>query len=209
MKPFRINFFPVGIIETNCILIQLREHSRLYIIDPGGEGDRILSRINEFQYDDAVILLTHAHFDHIHAAGQVARALQAPVYLNPPDAGIYRSPLNEYPPYLTAATDLPDTVWPLEDPEIEVIPCPGHTPGGVAYYFRNAGVVCSGDTLFYMSVGRSDFPGGDFSALMVSVRERLFHLPGNTRVLPGHGAETSISFETAHNPYTNDDGIKQ
>ena len=153
-------------------------------------------------YDEAVILFTHAHVDHISAAGAVANALHiAKVYLNPADKPIYYSPGNTVGNYIPAAEDLPDTTWPPEDPRMLVLPCPGHSTGGVSYYFPEIDTVFSGDTLFFSSIGRTDLPGGSEKQLLDSVHKQLFNLPDDTRVVPGHGPFTSIGYEKKNNPY--------
>ena len=192
----------VGLLEVNCCLVQLPDSRTLYIIDPGGDWKLIEAESRSFDYDEAVILFTHAHVDHIAAAGDIADALNIRrVYLNPADRFIYYSPSNTVGNFLPAAEDLPDTTWPLNDPRIQTIPCPGHSPGGAAYYFPELATVFSGDTLFYESIGRADLPGGDEDVLVASVRSRLFMLPDDTRVVPGHGPFTSIGFERKNNPY--------
>lgn len=198
-----VRVLPVGPIGTNCVLIRPPDSGILYVIDPGGDAEKILSAAGRIAHDSARILLTHGHVDHISAAGVVAAAEGIScVYLHPGDAELYASPENEFPPYLPYAENLPPAHWPPpEDGAFSVIACPGHTPGGSAFYFQEMALVASGDSLFYLSVGRTDFPGGNFNNLMDTLKNRLLHLPGGTRVIPGHGEETNISFEAAHNPY--------
>ncbi|MBQ9500860.1 MAG: MBL fold metallo-hydrolase [Lentisphaeria bacterium] len=202
MPDYPFNTVIVGLLEVNCNLVQLPGSRTLYIIDPGGDWKLIESESRKFDYDEAVILFTHAHVDHISGAGEIADALNIRrVYLNPDDKFIYYSPSNTVGGYIPAAEDLPDTIWPPNDPRMQVILCPGHSPGGVSYYFPEIATVFSGDTLFYESIGRTDLPGGDQDALESTVRTRLFTLPDDTRVVPGHGPFTSIGFERKNNPY--------
>ena len=201
-----VRILPVGMLETNCVLVRLPGSPVLYVVDPGADADRILRAVRTFQeVSEYRILLTHAHFDHIGAAGSIARALNVPcVFLAPQDEPIYHSPDNCMLPYVPAAEDLPE-VKPFppaaELPGMSVLPCPGHSPGGSAFYFPALQTVLSGDSLFYQSIGRTDFPGGDAETLLRSVREQLFTLPADTRVVPGHGAETTIGFEKRYNPF--------
>lgn len=192
----------VGLLEVNCCLVRLPSSRTLYVIDPGGDWKLIEAEAKSFDYDEAVILFTHAHVDHISAAGAVADALHVTkVYLNPADKPIYYSPGNTVGNYIPAAENLPDTIWPPEDPRMLVLPCPGHSPGGAAYYFPELDTVFSGDTLFFSSIGRTDLPGGSEKQLLDSVRKQLFNLPDDTRVVPGHGPFTSIGYEKKNNPY--------
>ena len=192
----------VGLLEVNCCLVLLPGSRTLYVIDPGGDWKLIRTEAKSFDFDEAVILFTHAHVDHIAAAGALAADLRITrAYLNPADKPIYYSKGNTIGNYIPAAEDLPDTIWPPDDPRMQVLPCPGHSPGGSAYYFPELNTVFSGDTLFFASIGRTDLPGGDEDALADSVRNRLFKLPDDTRVVPGHGPFTSIGYEKKNNPF--------
>ena len=195
----------VGPIDENCHLVYLEAARRLYVIDPGAEAGRIVGAAAKFPaFDDARILLTHAHVDHIGAVGAVARELKASrVMLDPEDEMIYRSPYNEIPPILPAANDLPETTDFITNGEFKVLRVPGHTPGGCAFLFEDDGksVLFSGDTLFAGSVGRTDLPGGDWETLLDSIRRELLPLPQETPVFPGHGGSTTIGEEKTQNPY--------
>ena len=195
----------VGPIDENCYLAYIERSRRLYVIDPGADAGRIVAAAAKFPaFDDARIILTHAHVDHIGAVGEVARRLKASrVMLDPGDETIYRSPYNEIPPILPAARDLPETTDFITDGEFEVLRVPGHTPGGCAFLFGDGGknVLFSGDTLFAGSVGRTDLPGGDWETLLDSIRRELLPLPPETPVFPGHGGSTTIGEEKTQNPY--------
>jgi len=201
----RMMSLSVGPIDENCYLVHLDAPRRLYVIDPGADPERIAdaaSRLPDF--DEARILLTHAHVDHIGAVGEVARLLKASrVMLDPADAAIYRSPYNEIPPILPAARGLPETADFAPEGDFTVLRVPGHTPGGCAFLFEDGerrALFC-GDTLFAGSVGRTDLPGGDWDTLIGSIRRELLPLPPETRVFPGHGCATTIGEEKAQNPY--------
>ena len=202
MPDYPFNTVIVGLLEVNCNLVQLPGSRILYVIDPGGDWKLIQAEAKTFDFDEAVILFTHAHVDHIAAAGAIADALHvARAYLNPADKPIYYSKGNTIGNYIPAAENLPDTVWPPEEPRMRTIPCPGHSPGGSAYYFPELDTVFSGDTLFFESIGRTDLPGGSEKQLLDSVHKQLFNLPDDTIVVPGHGPSTSIGFEKKNNPY--------
>jgi len=205
MTKMHISSLAVGPIDENCYLVHLETPRRLYVIDPGADAARIVEAARRLpEFDEARILLTHAHVDHIGAAGEVARILKASrVMLDPADLALYRSPFNAIPPVLPAARDLPETADFAPDGDFAVLRVPGHTPGGCAFLFEDGGdrFLFCGDTLFAGSVGRTDLPGGDWETLMESIRRELFPLPPETRVFPGHGGATTIGNEKTQNPY--------
>lgn len=202
-----ITVIPVGILGTNCILVKNPGSNVLYIIDPGGEGDKILQTIrqNYPECKEFRILLTHAHADHILAVGAVAKVLSAPVFIHPQDHALYFSPDNQFPPYLYAAKDLPEPskIFPPDDSDIQTIYTPGHTPGGCSYYFPELKTLFAGDTLFCESIGRTDFPGGNYNTLIQSIQTLFKTIPGSTTVISGHGENTTIDHEMQFNPYLN------
>ncbi len=199
----QIRTIAVGMLDTNCYLVWLTEERFLYVVDPGADAGNILAQVGSHPFDDAAILLTHAHVDHILALAEVRRGLRgAPVYLNAGDEEMYRSPDNSLEPYISAAVDLPPTVSGLANaPGLRILPAPGHSRGGSMFYFPADGVLFSGDTLFAGSVGRTDLPGGDWRTLQKTIRDRILSLPKETRVYPGHGPSTTVERELAGNPY--------
>ena len=168
-KPFAT--VVVGAFEVNCYLVPSPDKKTLYIIDPGGDAQDIIAAASAFSCQKAVILLTHCHADHIGAVGEVAKRLNiTELYIDPADSAMYASPANCFPPYLPAAENLlTPSEWPPQTPDFEILHTPGHTPGGVCYYFREYNALFTGDTLFRASVGRTDFPGGDTATLMESI----------------------------------------
>jgi glyoxylase-like metal-dependent hydrolase (beta-lactamase superfamily II) len=186
--------FAVGPFEENCSIYSG------YIIDPGAEPERIIEELDG--QTPRAILLTHAHFDHIGAIASLqTRWPELPVVVHPEDAKIITHPLNNFPPDYPPAPMPRNVVWTPEAIEgCTVIETPGHTPGGVCYWFEAGKVLFSGDTLFNFSVGRTDLPGGDMPTLMASLR-KLTALPEDTLVVPGHGALTTIGVEKDGNPF--------
>ena len=200
-KPFAT--VVVGAFEVNCYLVPSPDKKTLYIIDPGGDAQDIIAAASAFSCQKAVILLTHCHADHIGAVGEVAKKLNiTELYIDPADSAMYASPANCFPPYLPAAENLlTPSEWPPQTPDFEILHTPGHTPGGVCYYFREYNALFTGDTLFRASVGRTDFPGGTTATLMESISGRLMTLPDSLEIYPGHGYPSTIGFEKQNNPY--------
>ena len=186
----------VGPYEVNCSI--LSDGGRAWIVDPGQEAGRIADLLARKGLVPAAILLTHAHFDHIGAVpGLLAAFPGLPVFVGerdvpmmPPDYPPVKRPANlrAIPASEHAAT--------LEGLDAEIVETPGHTPGGVCYYFPGERLLLSGDTLFAGSVGRTDLPGGDMPTLVASLK-RLAALPDDTLVIPGHGPHTTIGAEKA------------
>ncbi len=200
-KPFAT--VVVGAFEVNCYLVPSPDKKTLYIIDPGGDAQDIIATASAFSYEKAVILLTHCHADHIGAVGEVAKKLHiTELYIDPADSVMYASPANCFLPYLPASKNLlAPSQWPPQTSDFEILHTPGHTPGGVCYYFREYNALFTGDTLFRASVGRTDFPGGDTAVLMESISSRLMTLPDSLEIYPGHGYPSTIGFEKQNNPY--------
>lgn len=189
----------VGSFEVNCSLLYADNHT--WIIDPGAEAERIIAQLEQDGRIPDAILLTHAHFDHIGGVPSLQQRFPAlPVYVHPNDVPAFTHPLNQMPP------DYPPIDRPANVRDArtftgaEVIETPGHTPGGVCYLFKGENLLCSGDTLFAGSIGRTDLPGGDMLTLMSSL-EKLKELPPATTVIPGHGPYTTIGHELAGNPF--------
>ena len=192
----------VGGFEVNCSI--LNENGKAWIVDPGQEADRIIDTLAKKGLEPAAVLLTHAHFDHIGAIpGLLEKFPGLPVYVHEKDTPMFGHPLNqlppEYPPFAK-----PKNIANLNSLDslegLEILETPGHTPGGVCYYFPEDKLLLSGDTLFAGSVGRTDLPGGDMATLMDSLR-KLTALPDDTLVIPGHGPHTTIAAEKRGNPF--------
>ena len=192
----------VGGFEVNCSI--LSENGKAWIVDPGQEANRIVDLLAKKGLEPAAILLTHAHFDHISGIpGLLEKYPDLPVYVHEKDIPMIGHPLNQLPPEYTSFAK-PKEVRGLESFKglegLKVIETPGHTPGGVCYYFPKDKLLLSGDTLFAGSVGRTDLPGGDYATLMDSLK-KLTALPDDTLVIPGHGMHTRIAAEKRSNPF--------
>ena len=193
-----IKTMQVGPLGTNCYLLEDEASGGAAVIDPGGDGGRILARAQADGVAIRLILLTHAHFDHTGGVAELHRALpEAPVYLHPADAALLGSDV--FPSLGAPTVPYGDgDVVKLGSLDILVLHTPGHTPGGVCLLVGDA--LFTGDTLFYGSMGRTDFAGGSYEAIMASLK-RLALLPGNYQVLPGHMDTTTLDRERKINFY--------
>lgn len=204
----RVERFVTGIISTNCYFVINEETKQAVIIDPAACPKKILGFIDEEGLKIEAILLTHGHFDHIMGIDGFLGHFKVPVYVHEEDERVINDPvLNQSSIYtsgytFSGAQYLRDRqTLELAGYVFEVIHTPGHTWGGCCYYVASEKVLFSGDTLFQESVGRTDFKTSSMSDMMYSVREKLFKLPDETRVYPGHMGETTIGHEKTHNPY--------
>lgn len=212
----RIEKLTVGPYGTNCYLVQGSQAS--WIIDPGFEGPQLVSWVKESKLTLAGVLLTHTHWDHVMALPQLrAEWPELPIYVHQEDARylgaeggqamakIARSfdpfhgrSFQKYLEKLPAATHIlsEGMTLPVDDNNsLQVIHTPGHSPGSICLYSRIEQVLFAGDTLFQRGVGRTDIPFGDAAQLKHSLQAKLFTLPEETLVLPGHGQSTTIGHE--------------
>lgn len=195
----------LGLIKVNCYLV--KGESGCVVIDPGFYDERILDFLKENADKQRLILITHAHFDHIGGALALSRETGVKIAigkeenfaLSDSDANLTARFRVKYEPFSADILLADNGEISVGDLNIKTIFTPGHTPGGVCYYIN--GTLFSGDTLFFETVGRTDFPFGNFKLLHTSI-EKLFNLFGDeTPVLSGHGQETSIGHEKENNPY--------
>ena len=184
------------------------------MVDPGGDFERIRENLEEGGYTVTAIVHTHTHIDHVGATAPLQRLTGAEAHIHEADRFLY-----DMLPIQAAMIGMPtpetcELLGTLKDDfsvragglELGVLHTPGHTPGSVSFILRAAEEtwLFSGDTLFQGSIGRTDLPGGDFSEIQRSLRERVLPLEDDTRVVPGHGPETSIGFERKINPFLQD-----
>lgn len=204
----KIEKFVLGSMGTNCYFIINEESKEFVIVDPATCPDYLVSHVKSNGYTPKAILLTHAHFDHVMGIDGWVREFNIPVYLHEEEKQILEDPqLNLSGVFGTSYSY--NKVEGLQDNQIlevagfqfKVIHTPGHTVGGCCYYEETEGILISGDTLFCRSVGRSDFPTGSMSTLVRSIKEKLFCLPDDVMVYPGHNDLTCIADEKMHNPF--------
>lgn len=208
MERLICDFKVVGPVQTNCYFIYDSQSKDCVLVDPGDEAGAIKRYVSQKGLKVQAILLTHGHFDHILAAANLKEEYQVPIYAADAEKEILQSPQKNLSAQFGERIVLDADIW-LEDGQeitllnqtVRCIQTPGHTCGGMCYYFPKAGMLFSGDTLFQESVGRTDFPTGSMSNLIRSVREKLFCLPDAVQVYPGHGDKTSIENEKMFNPY--------
>ena len=191
----------VGQLAANCCLVY-DEQKRAAVIDPGDEAERLLTLIETYGLQVQAILLTHVHFDHIQAVKELKEATGAPLFVHEADVPALTDPafsMVMFPYALNADRVLHngDTIE-IGELTFTVLHTPGHTRGSVCYHCDDT--LFAGDTLCAGSIGRTDFAGGDFAAMRQSL-VRLATLPSETRVVPGHGSETTIGFEKQSNPF--------
>lgn len=195
-------------VSTNCYLLINKDTDEAVIIDPAGNEPQISALIEKNKCRPCAILITHGHYDHIGAARQFAVKYGIKVYAGEHEKELLADAYKNLSAHMGAKITLEADVW-IKDKQhinpagidIEVIHTPGHTSGGVSYYVKDASVLFSGDTLFAESVGRTDFATGSFSDIVSSIKDKLFLLPDDTVVFPGHGESTSIAHEKKYNPY--------
>ncbi len=200
----------VGLFQENCWIVGSRRRGEACVIDPGDEPEQILALARDMGVKITRVLASHAHIDHILAARAIVEATGAPFMLHADDLSIAESLPQAALRWLGQEVPPPPRpdAFPSDGQDIEVagvtlrvIHTPGHTPGSLSLYAADAHLLFSGDTLFRESIGRTDLPGGDMPTIIASIQQRLYALPGDTRVLPGHMQETTIAHERAHNPF--------
>jgi hydroxyacylglutathione hydrolase len=201
--------FPVGPLQCNCTILGDEEAGEAIVIDPGDEIGRIRQRLTELGLKLKQILITHGHIDHVGGALKLKRLTGAPILLNENDlpllqmmemqAGWVGVPTPEVaPPDASLEEGLKVG---LDRYPAQVLHTPGHTQGSVCLHFAPLSMVIAGDTLFAGSIGRTDLPGGNGRQIIDSIETRLMTLPDETRVIPGHGPETTIGMERECNPF--------
>jgi hydroxyacylglutathione hydrolase len=204
-----LEMLTVGPFQENCYVIGDEETGAGALVDPGDEAARIALAVEQTGLDIGQIIITHAHIDHVGAVAALADEYACPVLMH-----AEAEPMLQQLPTQAMMMGLRFGRVPVVDRHIEdeelidvgglrmrSLYTPGHAPGHLAFYVADEGLVLSGDALFAGSVGRTDLFGGDMDLLLRSINERLLTLPDETRVLPGHGPETTIGEERARNPF--------
>jgi glyoxylase-like metal-dependent hydrolase (beta-lactamase superfamily II) len=199
----------VGAFGENCYVVGDEASGIGAIIDPGDEATRIALAVEGKGLEIERILVTHAHIDHVGAVAQLAEEYACPVFMHadaeamlktvPQQAVMMGLRFGKVPAVDGHIAD--DDVVEIGPLRLRALYTPGHAPGHLAFFVEGEGVVFAGDALFAGSIGRTDLPGGNTDVLLRSIEEKLMTLPGETRVLPGHGPETTVGHEWATNPF--------
>lgn len=199
--------FPVGPLQCNCTIIGDALSKSALVIDPGGDADKILNLLEELDLKVVAIIHTHAHLDHILAAGEIKKATGAPIYLHEGDRFLWDIVEEQCLRFGVPPVKLPEPDHVIRDEQDlgccggVVLHTPGHTPGSVSFWFDDIKFLVAGDTLFRGSIGRTDLPGGNFDEIVKSIKERLYTLDDEAEVITGHGPPTVIGLEKQTNMF--------
>jgi hydroxyacylglutathione hydrolase len=209
----KVSVVPVTAYQQNCSILYCTETGKAAIIDPGGDVERVLAAAMQLDATSEKILLTHGHMDHCAAAGELREQLRVPIEGPHEDDRFWIDKLPAWcqmSGFPHADAFEPDR-W-LKDgdrvtvgnQELQVLHCPGHTPGHVVFLHEEAKLAWVGDVIFAGSIGRTDFPKGNMDHLVVSIREKLFPLGDDIVFIPGHGPKSTFGEERRSNPFVAD-----
>ena len=195
---------------TNCFILGDEQTKKAFVIDPGGEADKILRQIESLQLDVVAIVNTHAHVDHIGAIREVRDATGAQIMMHREELPLLQSASRmgrlfgihvEQPPDPDRYLEEGDEISLGNSLSLKVIETPGHSPGGITLMASEGKLCFAGDTLFAGPIGRTDLPGGDYHTLISSIKNKLLPLGDEVKVLPGHGPATMLGTERRYNPF--------
>ncbi len=197
----------VGSYLSNCYIVGSDETKEAAIIDPGAQFEKIDNKLKELGLIPKIIILTHAHGDHIGAVKNLVEMYGTKVYIHEEDKEMLKDPEKNFSKGITgkSISITPDVelkdgdVIELGGMKLEIIHTPGHTRGGICIKVEN--IMMTGDTLFNRSIGRTDFPGGSFDDIITSIREKIFKYDDETIVYPGHNSPSTIKSEKMGNPF--------
>ncbi|KZN62244.1 hypothetical protein N473_19900 [Pseudoalteromonas luteoviolacea CPMOR-1] len=201
---------PVTPFMQNCRVIACESTGKAAIVDPGGDADKIIAAVKEYNLDVDLVLLTHGHLDHVGVSEELAKQFNVDIVGPHIDDTFWLEGLPMQAQMFGFAPHKPffpqrwlneGDIVELGALSLQVRHCPGHTPGHVVFYEPASATVLVGDVLFKGSVGRTDFPKGDASQLKHAIETKLFTLDDETRVLSGHGEDTTIGYEKRNNPF--------
>jgi glyoxylase-like metal-dependent hydrolase (beta-lactamase superfamily II) len=209
--PFTL--LPVTPFQQNCALVWCEASGDAALIDPGGDDARLLAEVERLGLRLTKLLLTHGHLDHVGAAGRLAQRLGLPIEgphaddaflldALPEQCDLYGFPRSErfHPDRWLGEGDRVS----IGAETLQVLHCPGHTPGHVVFFDARARLAFVGDVLFKGSIGRTDFPRGNHAALIAAIRGKLWPLGDDVRFVPGHGAMSTLGEERRSNPFVGD-----
>ena len=200
---------PVGILQCNCSIFGDPAAGEAIVIDPGDNIDQIVAILAQHQLKVNVIIITHAHIDHIGGAAKLKALTGAPVMMNAGDQPLYDH-LDTQAAWVGMETPERTKIdaearegvtLQLGAAEFHILETPGHTQGSVSVWIPSENKLIAGDTLFRDSIGRTDLPGGNSRQILRSIEDKLMCLPEDAVVIPGHGANTTIGREKDRNPF--------
>lgn len=206
----QVRGFVLGPWETNCYVVTARETDACWIVDAGFDPGPMIDHIKAQRLKPERILLTHAHVDHIAGVREILKALgDVPIWNHEAERAFLNDPTLNLSAFVEMSITTPDPSGALEDgqelslgdTQWRVLHTPGHSPGGIVLYHEAGELAIVGDTLFAGSIGRSDFPTSNQSALFDSIRTKILTLPDDTTVYPGHGESTTVGRERVSNPF--------
>lgn len=204
---------PVTHYQQNTTLLWDEHTLEAALVDPGGDVPRLLAAVEEHALKLTKILLTHGHLDHVGGTEELARRFNLPIEGPHPDDAFWLNSLDNQAQWMQFApvNRFTPSRWlhhgdlvQLGSQTLEVLHCPGHTPGHVVFFSRPSGLLIVGDVLFAGSIGRTDFPRGNHAQLLHSITQHLWPLGDEVKVLPGHGPTTTIGQERRTNPFVAD-----
>lgn len=207
-----ITTIPVTQLAQNSRILSCSVTKDAVVIDPGGDSAKIIAALTAQQLKCQAVWLTHSHFDHCGGVADLLERLSVPLFAHP-----LEREMRQKLPQVAVMFGLPPLDFPVcpepTDPIVgaetltigelkaSTLFTPGHSPGHICFYFASEGICVSGDLVFQGSVGRTDLPGGDHEILLKSIREEILTLPDQTKLLPGHGPDTSVGIERESNPF--------
>ncbi len=203
----KIDVLQVGPLMVNCYIVH--DSGECIIVDPGGDFEKIREYIDNSGINPVGIFNTHGHFDHIGAVNKLKEYYGINFYLHESDVFIVEESASHSAFFGIKEIEVPKVDKYVEDNEchnfgnvsFKVLHTPGHSPGGVCYYFESEKSVFTGDSLFELSIGRTDFPYGNMEKLVESIKNKIFTLGDDAQVYPGHGEKTTVLKEKRYNPF--------
>ena len=210
-KPMIIETLETGPLAVTCIIIGDDDTKSAVVVDPGGHVHDIKSILDKYSLNCELIINTHSHFDHVGGNKKLHDQTKAPIAIHSAEtdllikthksAALFGMRADESPPATHILKD--DEIIKISNIELEVRHTPGHSPGSVTIFCAKANIACVGDTIFQGSIGRTDLPGGSYERLLSSIKKRIFTLPKDCKLFPGHGPETIVEHEIKTNPFFN------